>query len=67
MVVHGPIVIKIERKAEVAKFSCSEIVMTRWPDQRTVTDQSQKVELRFIIDLVLANCVVPRIATKIDV
>lgn len=41
--------------------------MTRWPHQETVTDQSQEVDLRFIIDPVMANCIVPRITTKMDV
>ena len=39
--------------------------MTRWPHRETVTDQSQGVELP-TIHMVVPNCGMPRITTKMD-
>lgn len=41
--------------------------MTQWPDWQTVAEQSREVQLQFRIDLALANYVVLRVTTKMDV
>lgn len=41
--------------------------MTQWPDWQTVAEQSREVQLQFRIDLALANYVVLRVTTRMDV
>ena len=41
--------------------------MTRSTDWQTIAERAQEMQLRFMIDLALANHIVVRVTTKMDV